>query len=282
MKRLSVLVALLVSLIVRPAFAHDQVRAEIDVELVSATEARVAIRGPVEIVTPAGCVFERPALRCPDGLAGKVIETAGSDAFVRIGNESTVVTARSRSFELTGAHGIFTRFFRLGVEHILSGLDHVLFLLALFWTARGQKRALLKIATAFTIAHSLTLGSTMLGLLHVRPDVAEACIALSLVLVALDVGRESKASPLLAGAFGLVHGLGFAGAMATTRLPDSGKWSALLSFNLGIEVGQLAIFAAGLAVTRLIKWRHYEVTTAYAVGIVGAALFFLRSLTVFR
>jgi hypothetical protein len=268
------------------ALAHDTVTAEIDVELVSATEARVAIRGAVEIAPPAGCVFERPVLRCEDGLAGKVIETTGADAFVRVGSESTVVTARAPGFEIPGSPGaraVLARFFRLGVEHILSGADHVLFLLALFWTARGEKRALLKIATAFTVAHSVTLGATMLGALHVRPAVAEACIALSLVLVALDLGRAGgRAQPLLAGAFGLVHGLGFAGAMASTRLPESGKWSALLSFNLGVELGQLAIFAGCIALTRWLRWRHTELVTAYAVGVAGAALFFLRSLAVLR
>lgn len=298
MKTLALFLVAVVALLVRlegSALAHEGVRAEIDVELVSATEARIATRGPVEIVTPAGCVFERPTLRCADGLAGKTIETSGADAFVRVGETSTVVTARARSFEIAGAprvSAVFGRFFRLGVEHLIPGLgpglDHVLFLLALFWTARGQKRTLAKIATAFTVAHSLTLGATMLGALHVRPDVAEACIALSLVLVALDVGRSPEGSDragrqqLMAGAFGLVHGLGFAGAMADTRLPEGGQWRALLSFNLGIEVGQLAIFAAFYALTRLIKWRHFEISTAYAVGVAGAALFFLRSLTVFR
>lgn len=288
MSRLCVLVVFLVSTLLgaREASAHDAVQGEIDVELVSTTEARVATRGGVSIVPPAGCTFDRPTLRCADGLAGKVIETSGADAFVRVGPESTIVTSRARAFEIPGSPGtraVFGRFFRLGVEHILSGLDHVLFLLALFWTARDRKRTLLKIATAFTVAHSLTLGATMLGALHVRPAVAEACIALSLVLVALDLGRpERPAQPLLAGAFGLVHGLGFAGAMAETRLPESGKWSALLSFNLGIELGQLAIFAACLALTRLVRWRHSEIATAYAVGVAGTALFFLRSVAVFR
>lgn len=268
------------------AMAHDAVRAEIDVELVSPNEARIATRGDVRIAAPPGCSFERPVLRCEEPLAGRAIETIGADAFVRVGDETTLVTTRTRSFTVPGSPGprtVLGRFFRLGVEHILSGVDHVLFLAALFWTAGGRKRALLAIATAFTVAHSVTLAATMVGALHVPPAVAEACIALSLVLVALDLGRAgTRPQPLMAGAFGLVHGLGFAGAMAETRLPEGGRWSALLAFNLGIELGQLAVFAACLALVRLVRFRHAETATAYVVGVVGMALLFLRTPWIFR
>jgi hydrogenase/urease accessory protein HupE len=269
-----------------PAAAHGTATAEIELDVISATEARITTRGRVSVEAPSGCSIVDAILRCADGIGGRTLSTRGDVATVRItaGDEVTtaVVTPSAPTFALPGAaaNGVFARFLRLGVEHVLAGLDHVLFLVALFWQARGRAGALAKTATAFTLGHSITLAGTMLGALHLRPDVAEACIALSLVLVALDL--DKPASLPLVGAFGLVHGLGFAGAMAETRLPDAAKWTALLSFNLGIELGQLLLFVAAALVVRVIRIRSWPTIASYAVGTVGAAMFFLRVFSVFH
>lgn len=274
------------------ASAHETPTAEVELELLTATEARVSSRGLVTLASPLGCRFDDPVLRCPDGLAGKVLELKGAGiTFVRIvrdgeTTESLVATPAEPSIVVPGGSGarhVALRFARLGVEHVLTGLDHILFLLALFFQARGSLRLLAKSATAFTIGHSVTLGATMLGALHLRSDVAEVCIAWSLVLVALDVGGAVAAPrALLAGAFGLVHGLGFAGAIAETRIPDAARWTALLSFNLGIEVGQIALFAGCLALIALIRRLPPPAAVGYAVGVTGAAMLFLRLASLFR
>ena len=184
---------------------------------------------------------------------------------------------------------------------MIEGIDHVLFLVGLFcqaWMhARGNLRTaasmLARTATSFTIAHSLTLSATVLGVLRVPPAVSEACIAWSLVLVALDIGDGRRPRAALAGAFGLVHGLGFAGALAETRLPEGTRGVALALFNVGVEMGQVLLFAAcaGVvcAVPRFVRGATRDATrgrladaSAYVVGISGATMFFLRVQTLLR
>ena len=135
----------------------------------------------------------------------------------------------------------------LGVEHILSGIDHLLFVVALLFLV-GFNRQLVWTITAFTLAHSLTLASAALGWLTLRSPPVEATIALSIVLVAGEAlhKRETLARrlpALVAFLFGLVHGLGFAGALSEIGLPQNHLATALLTFNLGVELGQLVAVA---------------------------------------
>ncbi len=341
--RLSVALYGLVSLLLlapRDARAHEGRIAQIAIDAISTNDALVTIREPIgahlAIEPGPGCRLETRAgpglvLRCRESLAGQVLVVtgmgAGADvAFVTMTGdraslpESTVVTASATEITLPGTparSGVVVRYVRIGAGHVLSGLDHVLFIVALFWQAwaasrgspRRMARELGRTATAFTVAHSVTLIATSMGVLRLPQAVAEACIALSLVLVALDVGgpraaegwgaaRAASSRSVLAAAFGLVHGLGFAGSLSTTRLPSGAQWTALFAFNVGVECGQIVLFAMCalvLAIVVRLASRRDEVTwsspqalvqrlvtvSAYGVGITGATLLFLRISSIF-
>lgn len=170
----------------------------------------------------------------------------------------------------------------LGVEHILGGIDHLLFVLALLLIVRGGRRIVLTV-TAFTVAHSITLVAATLGWFHVPGPPVEAMIALSIVFVAAEVVRGLQGRPgitarapwVVAFSFGLLHGFGFAGALAEVGLPQTAIPVALLMFNVGVEIGQLIFVAVALAVGALIvrlpmlrrPWMQYAVP--YAIGAVA-------------
>ena len=172
----------------------------------------------------------------------------------------------------------------LGVEHILSGIDHLLFVVGLLFLV-GFRRKLVWTITAFTAAHSLTLASAALGWLTLRPPPVEACIALSIVLVASEALRERETlarrlPALVAFTFGLVHGLGFAGALKEIGLPQQHLAVALLTFNLGVEIGQLlTVGLAGALVWTLRRqpWApRLKLPVLYAIGSLAAYWSFLR------
>ncbi|HEX4857527.1 MAG TPA: HupE/UreJ family protein, partial [Usitatibacteraceae bacterium] len=150
-------------------------------------------------------------------------------------------------------------YFRLGVEHILLGIDHLLFVLTLLLITRGGWK-LVQTITAFTLAHSFTLALAALGLVHVPQAPVEAVIALSIAFVAAEIVRSrqghdsvaARAPWSIAFAFGLLHGFGFAGALAEIGLPQGQIPQALLFFNLGVEAGQLLFIGAVLAALALI------------------------------
>ena len=149
--------------------------------------------------------------------------------------------------------GVAGTYLALGVEHILTGIDHLLFVLALLLLTTGTWR-LVKTVTAFTVAHSITLGLATLGIVHVPSRPVEAVIALSIVFVAAEIvqarrGRAGLAAQMpwiVAFIFGLLHGFGFAGALSEVGLPEGHIPVALLFFNLGVEAGQLLFVAAVL------------------------------------
>jgi hydrogenase/urease accessory protein HupE len=171
----------------------------------------------------------------------------------------------------------------LGVEHILSGIDHLLFVFALLLVVRGAKRVIATI-TAFTIAHSITLVAATLGWVTVPGPPVEAIIALSIVFVAAEVVRGLEGRPgltarapwVVAFSFGLLHGFGFAGALAETGLPQTAIPVALLMFNVGVEIGQLMFVATILilaASSRKILTTHpvWSVPlAAYSIGTMAA------------
>lgn len=167
----------------------------------------------------------------------------------------------------------------LGVEHILTGLDHLLFVVALTLLVR-RGRQLLATITAFTLAHSVSLALTVLGFVRVPSPPVEASIALSIVLVCGECLRPAdsltrRAPWAVAFAFGLLHGLGFASALLDLGVPEQHIPTALVCFNLGVELGQLAIIAAVLAlrwlVRRLRLARHWmRPGLIYAMGSLAA------------
>ena len=172
----------------------------------------------------------------------------------------------------------------LGIEHILSGVDHLLFVAGLLFLV-GFRRRLIGTISAFTLAHSLTLACSVFGLISLRPAPVEAAIAMSIVLVASEALRARdtlarRLPALVSFLFGLVHGLGFAGALKSVGLPPRHLPLALLCFNAGVELGQLLMVLVTFALVRLPvsqRWLGRARRPAlYAIGIVAAYWSWLR------
>jgi hydrogenase/urease accessory protein HupE len=175
------------------------------------------------------------------------------------------------------------QFVGLGIEHIFTGYDHILFLLGLLLVAEGFTD-LLKIVTSFTIAHTLTLVLATLGYVHLNVRLVESVIALSIAWVAVEnlVAREHRRRWLLSFVFGLVHGFGFSNVLREMTIPrDVLAWS-LASFNVGVELGQVAIVALlypALVWSRRQRWSAWAVRTASAaIGLMGLYWFVERAL----
>jgi len=239
---------------------------------------------------------ERRRVDCPGGIDGHQIAIEGltatmTDVLVRLaranGSTQTVrLTPAAPSSTVEAAPGrldVATTYLWLGVEHILRGFDHLLFVLGLLMLVGGGRR-LVATVTAFTVAHSVTLAAATVGFVHVPQKPVEAAIALSIVFVAVEVVRAHEGRPgvanrwpwVVALVFGLLHGLGFAGALAEVGLPAHAIPLALLLFNVGVELGQLAFIAAVLGAMALVRragaswppwgWR----IPTYAVGALAA------------
>ena len=172
-------------------------------------------------------------------------------------------------------------YFMIGIEHLVFGIDHVLFVIGLFLFIR-EPVALIKTITAFTFAHSITLALSALDLVKLDQGPVEAIIALSILFLARElVQDESERSRLTLGRpwvmafiFGLLHGLGFAGALSDIGLPEDDLWFSLLLFNVGIEVGQIAVILVLAALVWLLsrmRWqKHFSTTAAWGMGCVAA------------
>ena len=210
----------------------------------------------------------------PHGLAGKRIEFPGlqltiTDVLVRFerldGRKgATIVRPSQPWFESDAAPSklrVAGAYLRLGIEHIWSGIDHLLFILALMILVKGTRR-LIATVTAFTVAHSITLAAATLGFVRVPQKPVEACIALSIVFVACEIvhlrqgwqGWTERWPWIVAFTFGLLHGFGFAGALNAVGLPQTAIPVALLFFNVGVEIGQVLFIAAILSVMVFAKW----------------------------
>lgn len=173
--------------------------------------------------------------------------------------------------------GVSRRYLLLGIEHILTGWDHLAFVLTLCLMVTGWP--LLRLVSAFTVGHSLTLALAALGVVHVPAAPIEACIALSIVFVAhqaaTGVDAKKKKGDRLVFAFGLLHGLGFANALAASGIEHAEFFVGLVTFNLGVEIGQLMFVAIVLSVGLLGRFMEARprqaltTTAAYAVGILG-------------
>ena len=219
-----------------------------------------------------GAFVSRWRASCPGGLVGQRIAVDGlsatrTDVLVRVAHlggvvQTTRLTPETPAFEVAAvptAGEVSSTYFGLGVEHILLGIDHLLFVLGLLLLV-GNWRRLIVTVTAFTVAHSITLAAATLGFVHVPQAPVEAVIALSVMFVAAEIlraahGRTSLTARVpwvVAFVFGLLHGLGFAGALREVGLPQTDIPLALLFFNVGVEVGQLAFIAAVVAVLAVI------------------------------
>jgi hypothetical protein len=324
MKR-ALLVLVSLAVIAPGVFAHEVRPAYLELRQVEPDTYDVLWKVPgrgetlrlgVYVDLPAGCtkvteprasminsaVTERWTVRCAGGLSGGTIHIAGlratmTDALARLerldGTTQVMrLTPSTPSFVVAapaGAMGVARTYTVLGVEHILSGIDHLLFVLALILITCGGWK-LFQAVTAFTVSHSVTLSLAALGYVLVPQPPVEAVIALSIVFVAAEIvrGRQghrgitARAPWIVALTFGLMHGLGFAGGLSEAGLPDGHIPTALLFFSIGVETGHflfvgvvLSLIALGRRVaSRLTPLGHPQsawirLLPPYAIGSVA-------------
>ncbi|MBL8268761.1 HupE/UreJ family protein [Steroidobacter sp.] len=303
MRALHVLMLALLSLVASAVSAHELSMAEMEIRettpgeflwqwTASGDKAAAVALTPI---WPDSCVADMNMLRCGEqGLFGTLkVDGVGarySAAIVKIfwlDGQSRVFTLTTGqpevhlygSAEDTRGMGEIARAYAiLGVEHILGGFDHLLFVLSLLFLVSFNKRLVLTIS-AFTLAHSLTLALSALGWLTLRSPPVEATIALSIMLVAGEaLNKEQTLSrrwpALVAFLFGLIHGLGFAGALADIGLPQKHLFVALLTFNVGVEVGQLLVVVLAYGLYRAFAARPQfllaRTPALYAIGGIAA------------
>jgi hydrogenase/urease accessory protein HupE len=246
-------------------------------------------------LTP-GAVIVRGTLTCAGGLAGKTIAIAGleatiTDVLVRVHHadgrlESHLLRPASPSVTLGGVTTAAQRalgYFQLGVQHILLGVDHLLFVLGLLLIV-SDRWTLVKTITSFTVAHSITLAIATLGYARAPLPPLNAAIALSILFLGPEIVRTWRGETsftirhpwVVAFAFGLLHGFGFASGLSAMGLPRAEIPLALLLFNLGVEVGQIAFVILVILLERSfgvleVRWpRLVAHLPGYAVGSLGA------------
>ena len=243
---------------------------------------------------------ERWTIKRSGGLVGETIYIAGlnsttTDVLVRLARmDGTTQVARitpsSPSFVVEAVPGksqVAATYFGLGLEHILTGIDHLLYILAMLLLVKGWRRVILTMS-AFTATHSLTLTAAALGWVHVPQRPVEACIALSILFVTSEIVRSRQGRSglterwpwVVSFTFGLLHGLGFAGALSEVGLPQKDIPVALMFFNLGVEAGQLLFIASifGMTIVAAKATRRISLPKApwawrvppYAIGAVAA------------
>jgi hydrogenase/urease accessory protein HupE len=255
-------------------------------QLIALLEHRLRLRSESGPLTPTwgdiDILAERQSLRLPFTLDRSVRSTLDIDAvlFPYDPNHQTFINiyehgelrqqaildsqrqdVRFYAGTLQGRWAVVVTFVRAGVHHILVGPDHILFLLGLMLLG-GTMWRLATIVTAFTLGHSVTLSLAALGILYLSPAIVEPAIALSIVVVGIDnllVRRQRQSGsngrdlrPWLAGAFGLIHGFGFAAVLIELGLPHEALGWSLAAFNVGVEIGQLFIVIALIALARLV------------------------------
>jgi HupE / UreJ protein len=258
-------------------------------------------------IFPTHCEWSAPELNCGErGLVGRLsfmgLGSKQSVAMIRVFPRDgapqaytvsvanpVVTVARDPGSDVTAWFELADTYVNLGIDHILRGIDHLLFVLGLIWLVRGRWM-LVETITAFTVAHSLSLAAATFGWIGVPERPLNAAIALSIVFVGVEivklqrgqVGLTARYPWIVAFGFGLLHGLGFATALTTLGIPQSALPIALLFFNVGVEIGQLAFVFVVLA----LMWAHRRTQTmlprwsaalpAYVIGSVAAFWFLLR------
>lgn len=322
MTRLLIVVLVLCSFIVTKARAHEVRPAYLELKQTSHDTFDVGwkvpargqnmrlglyVRLPAEcenITEPrgmftGGAYIERWSIRHSEALVGTTINIDGlkttlTDVLVRIErldgttqvaritptNPSLLIEASPSMWQVSGTYLV------LGVEHILGGIDHLLFVLALLILVKGWKRVVGTI-TAFTVAHSITLAVATLGFVHIPGPPVEAVIALSIVFLATEIirgqrgqsGLSAKWPWVVAFTFGLLHGLGFASALSEVGLPQQAIPLSLLFFNVGVELGQLLFIAAVAVIVSAARYipvrtpRRADLVPPYVIG--GVAMFWV-------
>lgn len=266
----------------------------------------------VNLQVPQHCFLRLPELNCGDkGLVGPITITNLGAKMSAVLVKITSLNGEMRSYTLSSANPVVsvfssdqptlqawielgTTYLNYGIDHILLGADHLLFVLGLIWIVGGGWR-LVKTITAFTIGHSVALAAAAFGLIGVPERALNACIALSIVFVGVEIVKQQRGRPGLtarypwavAFTFGLVHGIGFAGALAGLGIERRLLPAALAFFNVGVEIGQLAFVLLVLA----LMWAHRRLQAelprwgaalpAYAIGSVAMFWFIGRLVRVF-
>ncbi len=309
---------------VAPAAAHDSRPLFIELEEFDDGRVQLSWKAPPSVQqnnTPgvglgANCAaiqetqrnngFEGAATyQCPDGLSGASLSITwpfynpSLSTLIRVdfGDETktAILDPAQNEWLVPGREsfsGVAASYLMIGIRHILSGIDHLLFLAGLLYIARTPRRVLITV-TGFTLAHSLTIFLTALNVIRVSVPAVEVVIALSIVFLASEIARNDRDTlawrrpMLVAGGFGLVHGAGFAAALAEIGLPQTAKIGALAFFNLGVEAGQFAVIAAiftlGFVASRIIRSLPVQIDApplrlsySYGLGIIAALWFFQR------
>ncbi len=311
-----VLLGLICVVLVSPVFSHEFSPAHLIIEEDEDFEYEVTwmypIRnlGPVNLTLPKDCqsnsletfqeskyLSEKISLQCSDSIKGKDIFIKGlsilNDALVTIkfldgDRYEGLVSVKDSKLTIPQELQVFpTGYFMLGVEHLIGGPDHLLFVFGLLFIVFGWQN-LIKTITAFTLAHSITLGLSVLEIVSLPSATIEALIALTIIYLALEIKDEknNKSTPwLMAFGFGLLHGFGFAGALSEIGIANEQLLLSLLFFNVGIEIGQLImipLFLISIWLLQKIKF-NFSVTklSSYAIGGMGSFWLIERVLGIF-
>ena len=288
---------------VRPAYLQiDEVKTQEDLTLYQILWKQPVVQNrrlPLNPIFPEGCqINDRMPVEVTNGallhhwttdcdLSQAKIHIDGlsvtlTDVMVRWNSKNGdsknyLLRPENPTLDLAGDSTQTSSYLLVGIEHLIFGIDHVLFVMCLFLLIQNPVN-LIKTITSFTLAHSVTLALSVLGLVELKQGPIEAVIALSIVFLARELllNNPNQSSLtltkpwLMAFFFGLLHGLGFAGALREIGLPDDTFWSSLLLFNVGIEVGQLLVIAVlALATWFLSKLEYKKQGVLYASWIVG-------------
>ena len=252
-------------------------RVEIDEPKLVTREARRQVEATLHFHCPAGPVTLSNAFRLDVDPASEIVCAIDGAAWVfRRGAEQVDVGTPPTLGETLGS------FVRSGALHVLGGIDHVLFVVVLLLAAASARadglgaglRAMVGVVTGFTLGHSITLIAAGLGVIRLEPRLTESVIALSIVYVGVEnIARQQvHARALTASLFGLVHGFGFASVLAETELPRRGAVWALLAFNVGIELAQLAIVIVLFPLLTLLARRGFYRSGILVPGSASVAL----------
>lgn len=311
-----IFLGLICAVLVSPVFSHEFSPAHLIIEEDTDFKYEVTwmypIRnlGPVNLTLPKDCqsnslesfqeskyLSEKISLQCSDSIKGKDIFIKGlsilNDALVTIkfldgDRYEGLVSVKDSKLTIPQELQVFpTGYFMLGVEHLIGGPDHLLFVFGLLFIVFGWQN-LIKTITAFTLAHSITLGLSVLEIVSLPSATIEALIALTIIYLALEIKDEknNKSTPwLMAFGFGLLHGFGFAGALSEIGIANEQLLLSLLFFNVGIEIGQLImipLFLISIWLLQKIKF-NFSVTklSSYAIGGMGSFWLIERVLGIF-
>lgn len=275
---------------------------------------------PIDMLIPKGCSLTLPKtshlvnntyldrwqMKCNESLADKTLyieglKSTGTDLLLRLEllsgvSHSKLLNPAKSSYRVprdASSWQIVQTYTWLGITHILLGFDHLLFVFALLLIVKNMRRLLWTI-TAFTLAHSLTMVVATLGIVHLPSAPVEAIIALSILFLAMEIihekqgkiGLTSRYPWIIAFIFGLLHGFGFAGALAEIGLPQQAITLALIFFNIGVELGQLMFVATIVFIVVMLQRLTYpavlnklQTIVVYMIGGISSFWLIERTLS---